>query len=109
MCVSERERAEGRPETRIAKDDSNYRQGSPEMQANSLFEVPFRMWVLERVSTHGGYDRTAAINEGAELVGCSPTTTARYLSKLTSPSGPLVETTDALGHKVLVFKEHLHR
>jgi len=46
--------------------------------------------------------------EGAEIVGCSPTTTARYLAKLTSPSGPLEETTDSLGHRVLVLKEHLH-
>ena len=35
-------------------------------------------------------------------------TTARYLAKLTSPSGPLAEAHDALGHKVLVLKEHLH-
>ena len=79
------------------------------LQANTFHEVPFRMWLLQQVTGRGGYDRTAPINEGAELVGCSPTTTARYLAKLTSPSGPLVETTDALGHKVLVLKEHLHR
>jgi hypothetical protein len=111
VCVSvcEREEREGRPATRIAKQDCNYRQGSPEMQANNLYEVPFRTWLLSRLSPAGGYDRTAAINEGAELVGCSTNTTIRYLAKLTSPSGPLAETTDILGHKMLVLKEHLHR
>ena len=107
VYVCERERMEGRPETRIAKEDCNYREASPEMQANTLFEVPFRRWLMHQVTTQGGYDRTAAINEEAERVGCSPTTTARYLAKLTSPSGPLVETHDALGHKILVLKGHL--
>ena len=100
---------EGRPETRIAKQDCNYRQGTPEMQANNLYEVPFRTWLLQQVIASAGYDRTAAINEGAELVGCSTATTVRYLAKLTSPSGPLAVTTDILGHKMLVLKEHLHR
>ena len=108
LCVSVREREEGRPATRIAKEDCNYREASPEIQANSLYEVPFREWILQQVAGKGSYDRTAAINEGAELVGCSPTTTARYLTKLTSPSGPLQETQDSLGHRVLVFKEHLN-
>jgi hypothetical protein len=107
VCVCERERKEGRPQTRILKQDCNYRQGSPEMQANTLCEVPFRRWLMKQVTTKGGYDRTAAINEGAEIVGCSPATTARYIAKLTSP-GPLAETTDALGHRILVLKEHLH-
>jgi len=74
-----------------------------------VYEVPFRTWVLQEVATNGHLDRSAAVNEGAEIVGCSPTTTTRYLAKLTSPSGPLVETRDALGHKILVLKEHLHR
>jgi hypothetical protein len=105
LCV--RERKEGCPATRIAKEDCNYREASPEMQANTLFEVPFRRWILQQVTTNGGYDKTAAINEGAELVGCSPTTTTRYLAKLTSPSGPLTEIKDALGHRILVLKPHL--
>jgi len=106
ICVRERE--EGQPATRMVKEDCNYREASPEMQANSVFEVPFRTWVLQQVTASGHIERSTAINQGAEIVGCSPTTTSRYLGKLTSPSGPLLETRDALGYRVLVLKEHLH-
>lgn len=105
--LRERERREGRPSTRIARKDANYREGSSEMQANLLYEVKFRRWLMRKVTTEGVYDRTTAIAEGAELVGCSPLTTARYITKLTSPSGPLMEMDDALYHRVLVLKPHL--
>jgi hypothetical protein len=105
--VRERERNEGRPATRIARSDADYREGSPEMQANLLYEVPFRQWLMHKVTTEGSYDRNTAIAEGAELVGCSPLTTARYITKLTSPAGPLTEIKDALSHTVLVLKQHL--
>jgi 5-methylcytosine-specific restriction endonuclease McrA len=105
--LRERERKEGRPSTRIAKRDANYREGSPEMQANLLYEVPFRRWLMRKVTTEGSYDRNTAIAEGAELVGCSPLTTARYVTKLTSPSGPLLEMDDALHHRILILKPHL--
>ena len=105
--LREREKKEGRPSTRIARKDANYREGSSEMQANLLYEVEFRRWLMRKVTTEGGYDRTTAIAEGAELVGCSPLTTARYITKLTSPSGPLMEMDDALYHRILILKPHL--
>jgi hypothetical protein len=105
--VCERDRREGRPSTRIARKDANYREGSSEMQANLLYEVKFRRWLMRKVTAEGSYDRTTAIAEGAELVGCSPATTARYITKLTSPSGPLMEMDDALYHRILVLKPHL--
>ena len=77
------------------------------MQANLIYELPFRLWLMNKVTTQGSYDRNTAINEGAEVVGCSPLTTARYLLKLTSPSGPLAEIQDALAHPILVLKPHL--
>lgn len=77
------------------------------MQANLIYEVSFRRWLMHKITTQGSYDRTTAINEGAELVGCSPATTARYLLKLTSPSGPLTEIQDALAHPILILKPHL--
>ena len=107
LCVCVRERKEGKPGTRIARKDANYREGSSEMQANLLYEVRFRRWLMRKVTTEGGYDRTTAIAEGAELVGCSPATTARYITKLTSPSGPLMEMDDALYHRILILKPHL--
>lgn len=102
-----RERSEGRPATRIAREDANYREGSPEMQANLIYEVTFRRWVMARVTKQGSYEYANAVNEGAETIGCSPLTTARYLAKLTSPAGPLTEIKDALGHRVLILKPHL--
>jgi hypothetical protein len=104
-CV--RERKEGQPATRIAREDAHYRNGSPEMQANLIYEVAFRRWLMARVTTQGSYDYTTAVNEGAEIIGCSPQTTTRYLAKLTSPAGPLTEIKDALGHRVLILKPHL--
>lgn len=91
--------------TEIGRVDVPYREGSPEMQANLIYEVPFRRWVLGKISEVGSYSKADAIAEGAEVVGCSPTTTARYLSKLTSPSGPLQLGQDVLGHPTLVAKE----
>jgi hypothetical protein len=105
VCV--REIREGKPATRIAREDANYREGSPEMQANLLYEVPFRRWIMKQVTTNGSYDYSTAMNEGAEVTGCSPQTTSRYLAKLTSPAGPLTEIKDALGHRVLILKPHL--
>jgi len=104
-----RERSEGQPATRIAREDVEYREGSPEMQANLVYEVSFRRWVMATVIAHSSYDRSTTINEGAEVVGCSPLTITRYLAKLTSPAGPLTEIKDALGHRVLTLKPHLQR
>ena len=105
----ERERKEGKPATRIVKEDAGYRQGSPEMKANLLYEVSFRRWLMSQVSSQGGYPKKEAIAEGAELVGCSPLTTARYIEKLTSKAGPLREGKDLLGHTILVLKPELER
>lgn len=99
----ERVSEEGQPMTAVAKEDAGYRWGSPEMQANQLFEVAYRRWLLTKVD-HTGYYKTDAINEGAEVVGCSPATTQRYLAKLTSAAGPLEEQKDYLGHTILVIK-----
>jgi hypothetical protein len=107
LCVCVRESKEGKPGTRIVRDDVDYRRASPEMQANLVCEDRFRRWLLATITAQGFYYRTAAINEGAELVGCSPVTTARYLAKLTSRSGPISETKDALSHTVLMLKPHL--
>jgi hypothetical protein len=107
VCVRERKKRGGRPTTRTARDDADYREASPEMQANLTYEATFRSWIMATITTHGFYDRITATNEGAELVGCSPATTARYLLKLTSPSGPLTEIRDALGYSVLILKPHL--
>jgi transposase-like protein len=105
--LREREKTEDQAATRVAKEDANYREGSSEMQASLLFEGPFREWLIREVATHGSYRRTAAIADGAELVGCSPSTTAKYITKLTSRFGPLLEIDDPQHHRILLLKPHL--
>jgi len=104
----ERERGEGQAATRVVREAVDYRDGSSEMQANQRFEVPFRTWVLQQVATNGHIEKAAAIAAGAEHVGCSTVASRRYLDKLTSSVGPLQQTEDAQGRRVLVLKEHLH-
>jgi len=94
--VCEREGKEGKASTRISRDIVNYKEGSQEMQANFLFELDFRRWLIGNIREQGGYPKTDAIASGAELVGCSPSTTSRYLTKLTSKEGPLKESKNRL-------------
>jgi hypothetical protein len=105
VCVRERE--EGKPSTRIARQLVDYRQGDSAMQANFLFELDFRMWLLDQVRDRGFIPQDDAINAGAEVVGCSPSTTARYLAKLTSSAGPLKKQKDMLGCIVLSLRDGL--
>lgn len=107
VCVS----VEGSPATRIVRDQVDYLQGSPEMKANSYFEIDFRVWLLKEIDKRKGLgvDRKEAINTGAELVGCSPMTTSRYLDKLLSKAGPLKEEKDLMGNKILVLKEAIQK
>lgn len=105
--VCEREGKEGKAQTRVSREVVNYAEGSTEMQANFLFELDFRKWLLGKIRVLGGYPKLDAINSGAELVGCSPSTTARYLVKLTSSAGPLRESRDMLKDTILELKDHL--
>jgi len=93
------------PRTRIAKEAASYSQGSPEMQANALFEVRYRHWLQSFIAASGFVARKDAVNAGAEAVGCSPATAGRYLAKLTSLTGPLKETKDMLGEPVITTRE----
>lgn len=105
QCV--RERKEGRSETRVAREAVDYSQGGVEMKANYLYEVQFRHWLMEKVAQRGSIEKGDAIAAGAEVVGCSPATSAKYLAKLTSTAGPLKEVKGMLGEKSLTLKDHL--
>jgi hypothetical protein len=107
VCVQNRLRAEGNPTTRITKEAVDYSQGSSEMQANFLFETDFRRWILGLIKEQGFIRKSDAISAGAEVVGCSPATARRYLSKLTSLVGPLKEQKDMLGGLNIILKEEL--
>ena len=101
--VCERERTYGSIGTKVAKDTLDYRSGSVEMKANSLFEPAFTEWLLARLPM----SKDEAINSGAYIVGCNPYTCVRYLKKLTSAAGPLREFKDAMGTVTVDFKSDL--
>lgn len=89
QLVCEWECVRGNPSTLIKKSQVGYSEGNKEMQANNLFEVEYREWLLRQVKLGGYYPKDEAINAGAEEVGCSPATATRYLNKLTSAAGVL--------------------
>lgn len=103
------ERGEGQPATRVVRQDVDYRhaEAPPTMQANFLFEIDFRSWLLKQVQERAFVPRQDAIDAGAELVGCSPKTTERYVRKLVSSCGPLQEVRDMLGSTMLTWKAGL--
>lgn len=101
----ERERISDSPITRIIKEAVDYQMGSAEMRANHHFEEPYRSWVIAAVREHGHLSKDEAINAGAELVGCNPTTAKKYLAKLTSSAGPLQEGTDMVRGTVIIPRE----
>ena len=92
------------PRTRVVKQAVPYRDGSPEMQANFLYEMDYRKFLLAYITEHGFLPKKEAINAGAEVVGCNPTTASKYLAKLTSLFGPLAQSKDMLGDDVIVLK-----
>ena len=98
--VTQREREN--PSTRIVKSSVVYRDGSAEMQANYLFELNYRNWLNAYIDENGFIPKKEAINAGAEVVGCNPTTSAKYLAKLTSVVGPLAEMKDMLGEVIII-------
>jgi len=100
----ERERERGREATSIVKEMVDFRAGSPEMKANSYYEIRYREWIFMIIREQGFITKADAINAGAEVVGCSTLTTSRYLAKLTSSVGNLKETRDATGTIVITFR-----
>lgn len=102
----ERERERENPITRIVKEAVGYQYGSREQAANGLFEIPYRTWVITTIQKLGFISKLEAINAGAEVVGCNPTTATKYLAKLTSMTGALEETRDMLNTTVIVFKDY---
>jgi hypothetical protein len=100
---------ESHPSTRIVRTVVDYsRSDAPiPMQANFLFEVSFREYVLNRVRDNGFVAEDDAIYAGAERVGCSPQATRCYLKKLVSSEGCLTRRKDMLGGWMLEYKpEH---
>ncbi len=97
------ERRYGSISSKVAKDVLDYRSGSVEMKANSMFEPVFTEWLLKNLPMA----KNEAINSGALIAGCSPATSDRYLKKLTSAAGPLEEFRDGMGTATIDFKPDL--
>jgi len=91
-------------ETDVMKKAIPYAEASPEMRANAQFETSFRAWLLSYIREHGYIGKVDAVNAGAELCGCNPSTSGRYLAKLTSIAGPLRESKDRTGAMVITYK-----
>lgn len=100
----ERARERGRESTHLVKDLVDFRNASPEMKANSYYETQYREWLLTIIREQGLITKVEAVNSGAEVVGCSPLTSSRYLTKLTSSVGPLKESKDATGTVIVSFR-----
>jgi hypothetical protein len=104
---NERERARENfnAPTILAKEIIDYTSGSPEMQANSLFEQKWLDFMHGWIRTNGSIPKEEAINGGALMAGCNPTTTNRYLSKYTSSLSCFKETRDSSGAKIVVYRQ----
>ncbi len=75
------------------------------MKANLTFEPVFTEWLLANLPM----SRDEAKNSGAQVAGCSPATTDRYLKKLTSAVGPLREFKDAMHVVTVDFKPEVRQ
>jgi hypothetical protein len=103
----ERERNEGHLSTRVVREMVDFSEGSPEMQANSLYEKAFRRFVLDEVRLKCKIAMKDAIGSGSEVCGCSVITAKRYIEKLVSPKGNLQIVIDSADVKWLTWKERL--
>ena len=103
----ERERFERHLSTRLIREVVDFGEGSPEMQANAIFEKSFRQYVLNEVRELGHISYYEAWDGGAEFAGCSPMSAQRYINKLKSKPGPLQVVIDSAGQKQLTWKERL--
>jgi 5-methylcytosine-specific restriction endonuclease McrA len=101
----ERERHKGTSATNTIRAVVDYKSGSVEMQASSYFEPHFREWVLQIIIANGFIIKREAINSGAEFVGCSTIATKRYLDKMTSAVGNLIQRRDGFGMDIIEFKD----
>lgn len=108
LSHKKRYRKHGNPSTQMVRNAVDFTAGTPQMQANSLYEPTFRNWILGKFEKGAEFlDKEEVINSGAETAGCSVATATTYLKKLTSNAGPLVEQRDLMGNTVIVLKPEL--
>ncbi len=88
-----------------AKEQVDYTSGSPEMQANSIFEQRWLDFMHGWIRANGSIPKEEAINGGALIAGCNPTTAGRFLKKYASSMGCFKEIRDSTGVKIVVYRE----
>ena len=103
VCVCARENSHS--PTIIAKEQVDYASGSPEMQANNIFEQQWLNFMHNWIETNGSIPKSEAINAGALIAGCSISTTKRYLPKYTSSIGCFKESRDSAGARIIVYRD----
>ena len=101
-CVCARENYHA--PTVTAKELVDYKSGSPEMQANSIFEQRWLDFMHGWIRANGSIPKSEAINGGAAAAGCNPSTTTRYLAKYASSIGCFKESRDSTGTKIIVYR-----
>jgi hypothetical protein len=99
-----RERENSHTPTILAKEIVDYTSGSPEMQANSIFEQKWLDFMHGWIRSNGSIPKEEAINSGALIAGCNPITTARYLSKYTCSMSCFKITRDSTGAKIVIYR-----
>ncbi|MGD0354881.1 MAG: hypothetical protein ABSB31_05495 [Dehalococcoidia bacterium] len=99
----DRETRYGSISSKVAKDMVDYRAGSEEMKANSIFEPVYTEWLLRNLPM----TKDEAIHSGALIAGCSPLTSGRYLKKLACAAGPLQEFRNGMNVPTIDFKPDL--
>ncbi|MCS4537352.1 MAG: HNH endonuclease [Thaumarchaeota archaeon] len=98
-AIGERENLDA---TTLMHKNVDYSKGSPEMQANDFAEDDLRSWLTAHVKSKKRIPYSEAINSGAELFGISPTTSGRYIAKITSSEGPLMRYKDIQQKKLYI-------
>jgi len=89
----------------IAKEESNYRSGPPEMKANSRYEPRWLSFIHDQLRHDGSILKEDAISGGAHFSGCAVQTSRNYLTKYTSPWSCFKETTDSSGNRIIIYRE----
>ncbi len=80
----------------VIKEEVDYQKASAEMQVNEYAEMPFRNFVKAKIlkNPRKRYLKDESIYSGAEVCDISPTTSRKYLKKMTSEEGELEEYKD---------------
>ena len=90
---------------RAIKEGLGATDGTPQQRVNLYAEPLAADWILEQVRVYGVVLKQDLANGSAQISHTSPSTTRTYIDKLSSSEGPLVETKNELGERVIAFRD----